>query len=339
MIQRISLSLALAITLVAGGCADVWAQSIARKIARDLDRIEGYTGRVVERGYPGGDVVSDVTYARPGKLRIEVASPPDRAGELVIADGDRVIMWWPQALFGVEVRGVKAPGPGELRAHLERLTRSSLAAYAFSLRSQSQKVAGERTKTWRVIPTRRGRYRFKHDAWTHTTTSMPLKIELREPDNKLWYGMEFSAIDYQARPAADRFTFEFPANAIVMRWDLGGATLSAEQARAQMNFDLKLPRQLPRGHQVNKMVKARHCIPALVIDMSRGATWLSLTESRDMKLAAPPRGKAITVAGKPAQLTFLGPMSTITWVDGTTLLTLTGNLAYPELIAVAESVR
>lgn len=332
--------LLLALVLViAGGCADVWAQSIARKVARDLGRIDGYTGEVIERGYPGGDVVSEVTYGKPNKLRIEVKSPASRAGELVIADGDRVIMWWPQALFGVEVRGVSAPTPRELRRHLERLTAASLDAYAFSLRGESHRIAGERAKKWRVTPIRRGRYRFRHDAWTHARYSLPLKLELHDRGRALWYGMEFSKIDFSARPAAEAFAFRFPQNAVVMRWDLGDAPLSVEAARAQMNFDVKLARSLPRGHEVKRIVKARHCIPSIVVDMSRGATWLSLTETRDFGLSAPARGKAIEINGKPAQLAFLGPFSTITWVDGKTALTLTGNLAYPELIRIAESVR
>jgi outer membrane lipoprotein-sorting protein len=332
------LSLITALTLSIAGCADVWAQSIARKVARDLGKIEGYSGRVVERGYAGGEVVSDVIYARPGKLRLEVKSPAARAGELFIADGDRVIMWWPQALFGVEVRGVSTPKPSELREHIERLTRSSLAAYAFSLRGESQKIAGERAKEWRVVPTRRHRYRFRHDAWTHARYSLPLKLELRD-GARLWYGMEYTRLDFTERAGADRFAFEFPANAIVMRWDLGGASLTPAEAKAQMNFDVKLAADLPRGHKINRIVRAKHCIPSIVIDMSRGATALSLTESRDLGLAAPARGKAIEINGRPAQLAFLGPFSTITWVHGTTLLTLTGNLAYPEMIAVAESVK
>lgn len=321
------------------GCADVWAQGIARRVANDLDKIERYSGRVVERGLDGGEVVSDVWYRKPSQVRVEIVEPADRAGELFIADGDRVVMWWPQALFGVEIRGVEVPDAAAVRRHVERLTRSNMRAYAFALRSESRRVAGHRARQWRVVPTRRAPYRFRHTAWTHARYSMPLKMELLDGDGELWYGMELSRLDFATPIAGERFAFEFPANAVVMRWDLGGESLSLDEARKQMNFAVKMPASMPAGHRIKKIVRSNHCIPALVIDMSRGATSLSLTQSRHLGLAAPVRGKTISIGPREAQLSFLGPFASITWVEGETLLTLTGNLGFPDLIAVAETIR
>ncbi|MCP4447636.1 MAG: hypothetical protein GY811_20205 [Myxococcales bacterium] len=48
------LSFLLVLLILASGCSKVWAQSIARRVANDLDKIEGYEGQTVEEGILGG---------------------------------------------------------------------------------------------------------------------------------------------------------------------------------------------------------------------------------------------------------------------------------------------
>ncbi len=341
MLKRNLVSVCLAsVALITSGCAEVYAQGVAQEVARDFAKIESFKGRVVERGaLEGGDeLVSDVVYAKALRGRLEVASPAKHAGELFLYDSKRMVMWFPQALFGVEVVGFENPSDKEVFNHIKRLTREAMGAYAFSLRSENRKVAGERAKEWRIIPTRRRTFRMRHTSWNHSRYAMPLKVEMKDAKGAPWYEMEFESIEYNQPIPDATFEFEFPENAVVFRWDLSAPGITAEEARRKLNFDLRLPTKLPAGHKIGKIIKSPHCFPAVVVTMNKGASWLSLTETRYIEGIYKPRGKQVPVGDVTGHLSFLGAFSSVTWVVGNTQMTLTGNISFPQLLEVAASV-
>jgi outer membrane lipoprotein-sorting protein len=331
----------LSITLLLlAGCADAWAQSMSRQIARDLERMESYQGVTVEDHISDdGPVRRRVTYARPWRVRVETLAPAAHAGELFLYDGAELVMYWPKQQFGIRVRNLPAPTRAELRRHIERLTRDNMAAYAFSLRSQSARVAGQTTYEWRVIPTRASSNRHRHTVWNDRRYPMPLRIAIAGQDGAPWYDMRFESIAFDQPIPDDTFAFTFPKNTVLFEWDAADPGISLADAREQMNFAVKEPSYLPRGHSLGKVIKAAHCLPMITFLMNDGASVLSLTESRDMGLAEPPPGKTVQVGEHTGVLSFLGPFATVTWVADGTLLSLTGNVGYPELLAVAASVR
>ena len=329
----------LVVVTLSAGCGDVWAQSISRDIARDLDRMESFQGTTVEHHLTDeGPVRRSVIQARPWRARVETLSPASHAGELFIYDGAQVIMYWPQQRFGVRVRGLPAPERAEVRRHIERMTRSTMDAYALSLRNVDTRVASRSTYEWRVTPTKRSPYRHRHTVWNDQRYPMPLRMSFAGEGDAPWYEFSFESITFDQPVADDAFAFEFPENAVVFEWDLSSPGITLDEARERMNFPVVMPKRLPAGHTVQKIVESDHCLPMIAVVMNRGASTVLLTEIRDMGLAQPPLGKQVSFGGKQGVLTFLGAFATVTWVQDGTLLSLSGNVGYPELLAIAESV-
>ena len=333
-------SLAAVALLALAACTQVWAGSIAKNVATGLASIRSYTGITTETGIDANPVERHVLYSRPGKVRVETRSAGPHQGELFLYDGDTLTLWYPQHLFGMRIRGVRLPTERETFHHIERLTRTSLSAYTFALQSEGASVAGKRALSWLVRPARRAPNRLVHQVWNHDPTTMPIKMAFWREDKSLWYGFQFKELAFDLAIPPSAFEFTFPKNAVVIEWDLNGPALSLEQAREEMNFKVQLPARLPPGHAVTKMVRAQHCLPSLVIAMDHDGSTLSLVETRDSGLVAPPLGVDVMLAGDvPAKLTFLGAISVVSWVKDGTLLTLTGNLDFPTMIDIAGSVQ
>jgi len=330
-----------AIALVAlAACTQVWAGSIAKNVATGLASIRSYKGVTTETGIDANPVERHVLYSRPGKLRVETRSAGPHEGELFLYDGDTLTLWYPQYLFGMRIRGVRMPTDREALHHIERLTRTSLSAYTFALQDEGAKVAGNRALSWVVRPARRAPNRFVHRVWNHDPTTMPIKMEFFREDKSLWYGFQFKELAFDLVIPPSVFEFTFPKNAVVIEWDLNGPALTVEQAREEMNFKVQLPARLPAGHAVTKIVRAQHCLPSLVVAMDNDGTMLSLVETRDSGLGAPPLGIDVMLDGNvPAKLNFIGAISVVSWVKDGTLLTLTGNLDFPTMLDIAGSVQ
>jgi len=337
-------ALAAASLCVLTSCTAVWAQSIGDQTVSNLLRLESYRGRTVERGLVPGEpdarVVRELVYAKPWKLRAEVVEPAARAGDLAVYDGESLVLWWPKELLGVRVTGLTPPTEADVREHVVAETAKSLEAYAFSLRGREE-VAGAPADRWQVIPVEDDPHRRDHSVWMDTRYSFPLRIEFPGAEaGRPWYAMEFTALEVGDPVADDAFDVTFPANAVVLEWDLSRPGIPLEAARERMNFPVHAPSWLPEGCALDKAVVGEHDLPMLALVFGRGGTWLSLTELRhaggEYALAL---GKRVDLGGgRTAYLNFMGSLTTLSWEQGGAQLTLVGNLAFPELIRVARSV-
>jgi outer membrane lipoprotein-sorting protein len=334
---------------VSSACAEAWAGSIAHSVADGLDRIKSYQGTTQEVGLDDGGagaaatattVERKVLYGRPWKVRIETTAPAAHAGELFIYDGETVTLWYPQSLLGIRIHGVHTPDRKAVKAHIEKLTRENLAAYTFALESEHARIAGQRALEWVVRPARKAAFRMTHRVWNHDPSTMPLKMAFYDGKGGIWYGFQYTTITYDVPLAPDAFDFTFPENAIVLEWNLDAPGLTLEEARAQMNFKVMMPKSLPKGLGLNKIVRSPATIPMLLVSFDSGATMLSLSETRAFAGYARPLGKDVVLDdGTHATLSFMGAFSVITWVKDGTLLTLTGNLSFPSMLTLAAQVQ
>jgi outer membrane lipoprotein-sorting protein len=337
-VKRSILTLAIVI-LGSTGCTNVWAGGIARDVHAGLSSIKSYRGVTVETGLDDAPVERTIVFAKPWKVRVETTSPGPHAGELFVYDGDTITLWYPQQLFGVQIRGVHTPTDREVLHHIERLTKVNLNAYTFALQSGSSRVVGQKALQWLVRPARRAPFRFVHRVWNHESTTMPLAMEFLRDDKSPWYSFTFKELAFDVDVAPETFAVTFPRNAVVFEWDLGAPGMTLDDARAEMNFKVQVPTKLPAGHSIQKIVRSPHCLPMIVMVMDHDGTMLSLTESRYSGATVEPLGIDIMLGDTPAKLSFMGGFSSVSWVKDGALLSLTSNIEFPTLIDVAASVQ
>lgn len=331
----------LALALATGACTDVWARGAAHQVADGLDKIRTYQGVTVEQGLgDGAEVVRRVTYAKPWMLRVETLAPAAHAGETFAYDGDTVTLWWPKELVAVRLRGVRGSDRTAVLAHLERIARASLQRYTFEYRGEAAVIANRRTEEWRLRPAKRGPFALEHRVWNDGKTTLPLKMTFPTAIKGAppWYAYEFKELAFDVPVAPETFTVALPENAVIFEWDLSGPGITLDEARRTMNFEVRVPTKLPKGLALARAARSTG-LPLLALAYEQGATRVWLTEAKATGLAPRPLGKAVLVGGQPATLTFLGPWATVTWDQAGTALSLTGNLPFPDLLALAESVR
>lgn len=336
----------LTLTLPLTACTALFAQAISSRVSDDLLSLESYSGELVETGLladPSAELKKKVLYQRPWKVRVEVEAPAERAGDLYVYDGETLTLWWPKELFGVRVHGVPTPGDGQIRAHLRRETDNNLAAYAFNLVGE-EKVAGAPCARWKVIPKDPAApFRMEHESWMHADYSIPLRMSFRapgsEPEAAPWYAMRYTSFTDKVPVKPEDFVLTLPKNAVVFEWDWRDEAITPEVARETMNFTLRLPKVLPEGFAVGKMVRGRHDLPMISLRCGKEGTWLSLTENRNYAgQLAMPVGRRVQIGASEGYLNFMGPFAVVSWTLGDTQLTLIGNVSFPQLLEIARGV-
>jgi hypothetical protein len=236
------------------------------------------------------------------------------------------------------VRGLKSPSREEVVGHIQREMTNAMDHYAFSLK-EGQTVAGQAVARWQMIPLQDEPFRLHHTSWVYAPYALPLKMEFTDK-GKPWYSMEYSSINFDVPVADNTFAFQFPENALVLDWDMQAPGITLDQAKRKMNFTVMQPTALPPGHALRKIAPSTSCLPMIALQYDQGASVISLTESRawgkDQLMAF---GKPVKIGSSEGWLYFAGTYSVISWIKGNTMLTLMGNLSFPQMITIARSVQ
>lgn len=341
--RRYPLAIAALLALTLSACSAIWAQALSRQMTNALLSMESYHGSLEQHGLlpdrPDTAVVQDIWYQKPWRVRAEITAPEDMAGSLFMYDGHQLTLWWPHELLGVRVRGLENPSRDAVADHLAREIRNAMDHYAFSLRG-NESVANQSVARWRVLPLDESRpWRMHHTSWNYEPFALPLKMDFTRNGDR-WYAFEFTDIDFNVPVPDETFSFSFPDNALVLDWDMNAAGISLQEAERTMNFQVMQASQLPEGHKLQKIVPGTSCLPMIAMEYSRGASVLTLTQSRAFSPDQVPRfGKPVEIGDRTGWLYFAGSYSVLSWTRGRTLLTLMGNLSFPQIIQVARSVQ
>jgi len=322
-------------------CTGIYAQIISSRIAKSFLLIESYKGIMQEKGLipgqPDISVVRKVHYKKAWKIYSETIEPASEKGNLFIYDGNEVVMWWPKVLFGIRMKGLEVPIVSEIKRIITNNVRWSLENYSFSLIDQ-EVIAGRNALKWNVVPKIKRPYLFPYTSWMDAGTDQPLKIRINEQINKVWYEMEFKNIQFDVHVDDKDFDFEFPLNAVVFNWNYLDKHFTLNEIKPLMNFEVRMPKNLPEGYGIQRVIKGEHSLPMLTMIMNKGSRWLSLTQNRKVLNDEQKIGIPIKIKNFKAFVNFFGVFTLIHWSIGDTGLTLIANLPYTEAIAIAKNV-
>jgi len=350
--RMVSLGMLVALLLFVGlstGCTRMYAGMISSKVVADQREMESYKGTYVERyptvrdAAPGTsprvEVVREVTYQAPSRIRVEVLEPAEHAGELIVYDGETLCMHFPSEGIGLRIRGAEQPTPGQLRRMITEDTLWSWDSYAHSYRG-TDTTAGREVGRWKAVPKHYQPLLFPYEAWTDLQYSVPLKVEIHDSPTQPWYQMEFTEVEFDIPVDPNAFSCDLPEDAWVMEWDLQRPGVPVDELQEQLDFDLLLPEDLPLDLELRRVLASDTGAPMAALLMDDDGRWLSLTESHGFgRVLEPGAGIPIRVGDEPGSLTLMGSFSTVSWYAGNTALTLVGNLPYPQLVQVAAGLQ
>lgn len=334
---------ATCLVLATSSCTGLKARVMADVVTDGLLAIDGYRGRVTERGLlrddPGGVVVKDLLYARGWKVRAEVLAPADQAGELFVCDGATITMWWPRFFFGLRLRGFEVPDDDAIEDAMLEGCRWTLEHYEPRGPGHGR-VAGREVDSWTCVPLVKRPFVDTYRAWLDAEYVVPLAVTLDDARGAPWYSMRFDAISFEAPAPDEAFRFDFPQGALVYEWDLAAPGVTLEEAQRRVEFPILRPTKLPPGHEVQRVVMSATDDPAMVaLLMHRGPRWLSLSEMPNFgPILVPPIGIPVRIGEAEGVLNFAFGSTTLSWSVGNTALTLIGDLPHSELLELAASL-
>jgi len=345
------------ISLLMAGCVDdeLTSEEIERQILVNQDSVQSFTCRMVLTSNDE-TMVMDYAYKQPNMIRMEYMEPSEVAGQVMVSNGTYIWMYDPSENL---VKTANIPESAQTNQSRDALFLKDLIDTCTIVPNGTGNVAGRQCN--RITATPDGAFMpMSVDVWLDRWNWMPLKIETYQ-NGELLMRMEYQDIEFDVDIPNSTFEFEIPEGATVESTDetVAPATMTIEEAQAEVSFDIKEPVYLPPGYEMGSVtvtpVSASEDGVILIYTnttdenmLSSQLTMVQLIESAYNESAEPmvsPEGdnETITVGdGYDCTLTTMetpfGKTVVLQWNDGTRDYMLASSLDQEAMIDIANSI-
>ena len=344
----------IGISLLMAGCVDneLTSEQIEQQIMAHQDSVQSFTCRMVMTSNDE-TMVMDYAYKQPNMIRMEYIEPSEVAGQVMVSNGTYIWMYDPSENL---VKTANIPESAQTNRSRDALFLKDLIDTCTIVSNGTGNVAGRQCN--RITATPDDAFMpMSVDVWLDRWNWMPLKIETYQ-DGELLMSMEYQDIEFNVDIPNSTFEFEIPEGATVESTDetAAPATMTIEEAQAEVSFDIKEPVYLPPGYEienvavtpVSESVDGVVLIYANATDENMLSTMVQLVESAYNESAEPMPmlegdNETITVGdGYDCTMTTMetpfGKTVVLQWNDGALDYMLASPLDREAMINIANSI-
>ena len=347
----------IGISLLMAGCVDneLTSEQLEQQILAHQDSVQSFTCNMVMSSN-NETMVMDYAYKQPNMIRMEYIEPSEVAGQVMVSNGTYIWMYDPTENL---VKTANIPAYAQTNRSRDALFLKDLIDTCTIVPNGFGTVSGRQCH--RITATPDDTFMpMSVEVWLDKWNWMPLKIETYQ-DGELLMSMEYRDIEFNVDIPNSTFEFEIPEGATVESTDetVPPATMTIEEAQAEVSFEIKEPAYLPPGYEmqsamITPVLASEDGVVLLYTNatdenmLSAQLTLVQLVESAYNESAEPmasPEGdnETITVGdGYDCTMTTMetafGKTVVLQWNDGARDYMLAGSLVREEMIDIANSI-
>ncbi|MCK4810795.1 MAG: outer membrane lipoprotein-sorting protein [Methanosarcinales archaeon] len=345
--QIAAVLLVLAAVLISGCTDDMSADEIASRMEAKQEGIEDFSATMVMTSSFGGE--TETTRAKimtkmPDKTRSEFIEPAEFAGTLTVRNGSTMWMYDPAKN---QVTKMTLPEDESFEIDYTELVRDLMDENDISYKG-TENVGGRSAYVIEATPKDEADRKFisKTRVWVDRENWMLLGTEMYDADGNPMVKVEYRDITFNTGVLDREFIFEVPEGAEVVEEsfeDRMPETMTLDEARANLTFDLRTPSYLPEGYELDDHAMVTGGERKVVsLKYTNGDERLYLSEwiSDDTEQSGMIRGEPeiVSINGTDGEITSVFGMNTLRWSADGIDYSLSGGLEKDELVNVAESM-
>ncbi|MEA1894293.1 MAG: outer membrane lipoprotein-sorting protein [Euryarchaeota archaeon] len=240
------------ISLLMAGCVDteLTSEQIEQQITEHQDSVQSFTCNMVMFSN-NETMVMNYMYKQPNMIRMEYTEPSDVVGQVTVLNGTHIWMYNPTENL---VKTLNIPKSAQTNRSRDALFLQDLVDTCTIVSNGVGTVSGR--QCYRITATPEDvSMPMTVDVWLDKWNWMPLKIETYQND-KLLMSMEYRDVKFNVDIPNSTFEFEIPEGATVESTDKAGVpeTMTLEEAREGVPFDIKEPSYLPPGYEMGSVM-------------------------------------------------------------------------------------
>jgi len=241
----------IGISLLMAGCVDneLTSEQLEQQIMAHQDSVQSFTCNMIMSSN-NETMVMDYAYKQPNMIRMEYTEPSEVAGQVMVSNGTHIWMYDPSENL---VKTANIPAYAQTNRSRDALFLKDLVDTCVIDSNGSETVSGRQCR--RITATPDDAFMpMSVEVWLDKRNWMPLKIETYQ-NGELLMSMEYQDIEFNVDIPNSTFEFEIPEGATVESTDetVTPATMTIEEAQAEVSFDIKEPVYLPSGYEIENV--------------------------------------------------------------------------------------
>ncbi|AKB84910.1 outer membrane lipoprotein-sorting protein [Methanococcoides methylutens] len=343
------------------GCVDeqVTAEGIAEQMQQKEDSIEDYSCTMYITSSLGEEdtvVVYEMLFKNPRKMRSVVIQPAEKAGSLVVSDGETL---WTYLSHENKVVQMGMPDISEV-GHMDYvgmigdvLNESDVSFLGFEeFDNRDVYVIGLIPKEEDETPL----FGSNGKAWIDKETWVPLKYERYDEDENPMLSYEIRNLKVNTGISDDEFEFKIPEGAEVEVIDpidineiAAPEEVTLEEAKDTAGFDLLLPSYIPEGYEFdralifnNSATFEEDVFEKVILVYNKGDDWIRISEvvyeTGSSDISDLDDAETVDINGSEGEFVAFVQTNLLRWTTGDIELSILGMENKDEIVKVAESM-
>jgi len=350
--KQIASALIVIAAILLTGCVDQMSEMSADEIASMMEAkqesIEDFSATMVMTSFAGETETTHATIMTkmPDKTRSEFIEPAELEGTVMVRNGSTMWMYDPAKN---QVTTMELPDMGDEPFEIDytSIVKDLMDENDISYKG-TENVGGRSAYVIEATPIDEANRKFisRTRVWVDRENWMLLGTEMYNADGNPMVKVEYRDITFNTGIQDSEFIFEVPEGATVVEEsfeDRMPETMTLDEARANLTFDLRTPSYLPEGYELDDHAMVTGGEREVVsLKYINGDERLYLSEwiSDDTEQSGMIRGEPeiVSINGTDGEFTSVFGMNTLRWSADGIDYSLSGGLEKDELVNVAESM-
>lgn len=338
--QMIKALLSFVVILSTCGCEAAFREWQRERLLSHVAKLQSYQGTIVESGIldSNEDLVSEISYQRPGQYATTVIAPDAHSGSKLSYDGTTLQIFYPKTKFAIVYRNLKPLSDADQKSLLEDQFNTNMEMYVYELGKEKQ-VAGLKTIELKFGPKVPSTGLVSGgSSQIYDEYSFPLAGDLFFGKHR--YSYRFKEIKFNEKKNEKGFSFPIPKDTIISDWDLSSPAVPEAEVKSSAGFKFNLPTELPRKMSLSKIIKQKGPIPAFTAIYEKHPYFMNIVFFKNYGFSAAPKGRGIKIQAGPVsgELVPNPHISSFSFIAGDTQYIITGNVSAEAIVATGTSI-
>jgi len=335
--------LVLAAVLISGCTDQMSADQIAARMEAQHKSIEDFSATMVMTSSFAGETENTqvlIMTKTPDKTRSELIEPAELAGTVMVRNGSTM---WTYDPAKNQVTKMALPEDEPFEIDYTELVKDLMDENEISYKG-TENLDGRSTYVIEATPKDEADREFtsKTRVWVDCENWMLLGTEMYDNDGNPVMKVQYMDVTFNTGIPDSEFIFEVPEGCEVVEEsfeDMMPEGITLEEARANLNFDVKTPLYLPDGYEFDHAIMFGEEVSLIYTD---GSEQLYLGEqvsgAVDQPVQEMGEPEIVSINGTDGEFASMFGMNTLQWSAGGIDYSLSGTLAKEDMVKVAESV-
>jgi outer membrane lipoprotein-sorting protein len=310
---------------------------LIHRTCHNISKINSYTGIVIQKGIVDKQTVkAEIFFKKPSLYLSKIISPQLFKGISILYKDNLLLYYFPTLNWAIRIKNLPQTTTKQFNTIISEHYYNNINNFDFTF-GKATSIANLPVIT--LVHKSKSDYLWNRSGKTmiYDTYSFPLAGEIHfKGDHR--YEYQYLNISFNMDFTDQIFEVPLSRNTIISDWDLNASPLSLTKMRAKANFQFSEPKDYILGLKRDRIIEQNGMVPAFALLYKKDPYFIIITMIRDYGFGTNDIYGIPIQSSKKGRLILSSILSSFSFIHKEVIYTITGNLSFEDIIAIADTI-